>query len=71
MTRAGSVLKVEILNARDATNAILKFTREKRITQIFVGHSKQARAWKQFLSGNLIENLIRSAEGMDVIVYPN
>ena len=60
---------VEILTGLDTADAILRFARQKGITQIFVGHSTrhgvQKRVW-----GNLVDRLIRSAEGIDVVVYP-
>ena len=60
---------VEALSGFDTADAILKFASEKGITQIFVGHSTrgglQTRIW-----GNLVDRLIRSAEGIDVVVYP-
>ncbi len=62
--------EVETLNGLDAADAILDFAREKGITQIFVGHSTREGAWRRLWS-NLIERLIRSAEGIDVVVYPH
>jgi two-component system sensor histidine kinase KdpD len=62
--------QVEILNGLDAADAILKFAREKGITQIFIGHSMRQGAWRRLWS-NLIERIIRSAEGIDVVVYPH
>ncbi|MGH9716123.1 MAG: universal stress protein [Candidatus Acidiferrales bacterium] len=60
---------VEVLTGFDASDAILKFARQKGITQIFVGHSSrhglQRRVW-----GDLVDFLVRSAEGIDVVVYP-
>jgi two-component system sensor histidine kinase KdpD len=61
--------QVEILSGFDTSEAILRFAREKGITQIFVGHSSrhglQRRLW-----GSLVDRLVRSAEGIDVVVYP-
>jgi two-component system sensor histidine kinase KdpD len=62
--------QVEILSGLDAAEAILKFAREKGVTQIFVGHSMRQGAWRRLWS-NLIERIIRSAEGIDVVVYPH
>ncbi len=60
---------VELLSGFDNAETILRFAEGKGITQIFVGHSTrkgmQARLW-----GNLVDRLIRSAEGIDVVVYP-
>jgi two-component system, OmpR family, sensor histidine kinase KdpD len=61
--------QVEVLSGFDNAEAILKFAKQKGITQIFVGHSTRrgvhTRIW-----GNLVDRLIRSAEGIDVVVYP-
>jgi two-component system sensor histidine kinase KdpD len=62
--------QVETLSGLDAADTIVNFARVKGITQIFVGHSTREGAWRR-LWRNLIERLIRSAEGMDVIVYPH
>jgi two-component system, OmpR family, sensor histidine kinase KdpD len=62
--------QVEVLNGLDAAEAILKFAREKGITQIFIGHTLRQGAWRRLWS-NLIERIIRSAEGIDVVVYPH
>jgi two-component system sensor histidine kinase KdpD len=61
--------QVEVLSGFDTSDAILKFARQKGITQIFVGHSSrhglQRRIW-----GSLVDRLVRSAEEIDVVVYP-
>lgn len=61
--------RVEILSGFDNAEAILDFAKQNGITQIFVGHGTrdgfQTRIW-----GNLVDRLIRSAEGIDVVVYP-
>ena len=62
--------QVEVLSGLDATDAILKLARQKGITQIFVGHSMREGGWRR-LWGNSIKRLIRSAEGIDVVVYPH
>ena len=62
--------EVETLSGLDPVEAILKFAHEKGITQIYVGHSKREGAWR-LLWRSFIGRLIRMAEGIDVIVYPN
>jgi two-component system, OmpR family, sensor histidine kinase KdpD len=62
--------QVDVLTGLDATEAILKFARQKGITQIFVGHSMPEGGWRR-LWGNSIKRLISSAEGIDVVVYPH
>ena len=61
---------VETLSGLDPIEALLGFAREKGITQIFIGHSKSEGAWRRLWS-NSIKRLIRSAEGMDVVIYPH
>jgi two-component system, OmpR family, sensor histidine kinase KdpD len=62
---------VEVLHDPDAAEAILKFAAERGITQIFVGHSTARHdGWRRFRS-TLVDRLIRSAEGIDVIVHPH
>jgi two-component system sensor histidine kinase KdpD len=62
--------QVEILSGSDVVDAILEFARQKGITQIFIGRSVRQGAWlRRWI--NLIDRLIRSAEGIDVIVYPH
>jgi two-component system, OmpR family, sensor histidine kinase KdpD len=61
--------QVEVLCGLDAADAILTFARQKGITQIFVGHSTSQGAWRRLWS-SLVDRLIRSAEGIDVVVYP-
>jgi two-component system sensor histidine kinase KdpD len=48
--------------------AIIRFAREQRITQLFIGHSRQS-SWK-FWTQNPVDKLIREAEGMDVRIFP-
>src|ERR1019366_6022224 len=62
--------QVEILSGLDAVDAILKFAHQKGITQIFIGHSMREGGWRRLWS-NLVERLIRSAKGIDVVVYPH
>jgi two-component system sensor histidine kinase KdpD len=61
---------VETLSGLDPVDAILRFAREKGITQIFIGHSTSEGAWRR-LWRNSIDRLIRAAEGIDVAVYPH
>jgi two-component system sensor histidine kinase KdpD len=61
--------QVEVLTGLDAADAILTFARQKGITQIFIGQSASEGAWRRLWS-NLVDRLIRCAEGIDVVVYP-
>ena len=61
---------VEVLNGLNATDAILKFARQKGITQIFIGRNMREGKWPR-LWRNSIDRLILATEGIDVIVYPH
>jgi two-component system, OmpR family, sensor histidine kinase KdpD len=54
---------------KDPIDEIVRFAREQRITQVFIGHTQQS-AWK-FWSQNPVDKLIREAEGMDVRIFPH
>ena len=60
--------EVHILEGADAMAEIIRFAREQRITQIFVGHTKQS-PWKVW-AASPVNRLIEAAEGMDVRVFP-
>ena len=60
----------EVLESDDAIPAIIDFARQKRITQIFVGHSVH-NTWRDRLFGDPVLRLIRAAEGIDVRVFPH
>jgi len=61
--------QLEVLEGSDSVEAIIRFAREKGITQIFIGHSMRSGWWNK-LRGNPVERLIESAEGIDVRVFP-
>jgi two-component system sensor histidine kinase KdpD len=54
---------------KDPIEALIRFAREQRITQVFIGHTQQS-SWK-FWSQTPVDRLIREAEGMDVRIFPN
>jgi two-component system sensor histidine kinase KdpD len=60
----------EILESDDPIAAIVEFARQKRITQIFVGHSDR-NSWRDRVFGDPVLRLIRAAEGIDVRVFPH
>jgi two-component system sensor histidine kinase KdpD len=60
----------EVLESDDPISAIVEFAREKRITQIFIGHSDR-NSWRDRLFGDPVLRLIRAAEGIDVRVFPH
>ena len=62
---------METLTQTDAAEAILTFAMQRGITQIFVGHSSVSQSIWGRIRGGLVARLIRSAEGIDVVVYPH
>ncbi len=61
--------RVEVIEKEEWTSAILKFAHEHRITQIFIHHSRN-KSWPERLFGSGVDRLIKSAEGMDIRVFP-
>jgi two-component system sensor histidine kinase KdpD len=66
--RAGA--SSEVLESDDPISTIVEFARQKRITQIFIEHSSHD-GWLARLLGDPVLRLIRSAEGIDVRVFPS
>ena len=60
---------VEMLEGPDSVESLIRFARERGVTQIFIGHTRRQGWWNQ-LRGNPVERLIDSAEGIDVRVFP-
>ena len=58
------------LTGEDAVEAVLKFARQRGVTQIYVGH-KGRESWWGRAFGSDLDRLIGSAEGMDVRVFPH
>ncbi len=58
------------LDGEDAVETVLRCARQRGITQIYVGH-KGRESWWERAFGNDLDRLIRSAEGMDVRVFPH
>lgn len=61
--------QVEVIEGEEWTAAVLRFAYEHRITQIFIHHSRN-ESWLERLSGSGIDRLIKSAEGIDIRVFP-
>lgn len=61
--------RIELLDAEDHVNAIIRFARAHGITQIFVKRNAHESLWDRFF-GNPIDRLIEVAEGIDVRVFP-
>jgi two-component system, OmpR family, sensor histidine kinase KdpD len=63
--------EVHILRDSDTVAAILEFAQQRGITQIFVGRDSTPPDFWTRIRGNLAARLIRAAEEIDVVVYPN
>jgi len=61
--------RVEVLEKEEWTAAILRFAHEHRITQIFIHHSRN-ESWPERIFGSGVDRLIKSAEGIDIRVFP-
>ncbi len=62
--------EVAVLEGEDFVESIIEYARDHRVTQIFIGHSLRSNWWDRF-AGGPVDRLIRSAEGMDVRVFPH
>lgn len=61
--------EVNVLEGPDPMGEIIKFAREQRVTQIFIGHT-QRKAWRIWVP-NPVDRLIEAAEGIDVRIFPH
>jgi two-component system sensor histidine kinase KdpD len=59
--------QVHILPGHDVAEAIVRFSRERHITQICLGRSLRSR-WQHLLRPSVIHEVIRLADGIDVHV---
>jgi K+-sensing histidine kinase KdpD len=61
--------ELAILDGEDPVERILDFARQRGITQIYVGHRNRESWWERAFGSDL-DRLIRSADSMDVRVFP-
>ena len=61
---------VQVLEGSDPIAAIMRFAREQKVTQIFVGHSAPDR-WKEMWSRSPVDRIIRAATDIDVRIFPH
>ncbi len=59
--------QIEILYGEDVVDTILDFAASHAITQLFIGHSRNAAKWPW---GGRIEKLIRRSRGIDLRIFP-
>jgi two-component system sensor histidine kinase KdpD len=60
--------EIHVIEGQDPIAEIIRFAREHRITQIFIGHTQQRR-WTPW-ARNPVDRLIEEAEGIDVRIFP-
>ena len=58
------------LDGEDPVDTILRFARQRGITQIYIGHRGRESWWERAFGSDL-DRLIRAAEGFDVRVFPH
>ena len=61
--------EVHLLQGSDPMGEIIKFAREQRVTQIYIGHTQRS-SWR-FWAPNPVDRLIEAAEGIDVRIFPH
>lgn len=57
------------LQGKNIVSEILKFSEEKRITQIVLGHSKKNK-WSTFFRGSIINKIIEHSKGVEIRIIP-
>jgi two-component system sensor histidine kinase KdpD len=62
--------QIHVLEGEDPIEAIVDFAHSHGITQIFIGHSKREN-WTSRWFGDPVDQLIRSARGIDIQVFPH
>ena len=62
--------EIAVLDGDDSVETVLRFARQRGITQIYVGHKGRDKWWERAFGSDL-DRLIRDAEGMDVRVFPH
>lgn len=62
--------EIVVLDGEDPVDTILRFARQRGITQIYVGQRGREKWWERAFGSDL-NRLIRAAEGMDVRVFPH
>lgn len=61
--------EIQVLEGDDPVQAILKYAREKKITQIFVGHTRR-KDWLHRFWASPLDRLLRGAGHMDLRIFP-
>lgn len=61
--------EVHVLEGPDPMGEIIRFAREQRVTQIYIGHTQRS-SWR-FWAPTPVDRLIEAAEGIDVRIFPH
>jgi two-component system sensor histidine kinase KdpD len=51
----------------DIATELIRYAREKSITQIVLGHSDRSR-WRELLHGSIINRLVRALRTVDIVI---
>jgi two-component system sensor histidine kinase KdpD len=51
----------------DIATELIRYAREKGVTQIVLGHSDRSR-WREFLQGSIINRLVRALRTVDIVI---
>lgn len=62
--------EIVVLDGDDPVDTVLRFARQRGITQIYVGHKGREKWWERAF-GSDVDRLIRAADGIDVRVFPH
>ena len=57
--------ETEVIEGRNVAESLVRYAREKQVTEIILGRSGQSR-WAELLHGSVINDVVRRAEGIDV-----
>jgi two-component system sensor histidine kinase KdpD len=60
-------IRIERTAGQHVSKALADYARAHQVTQIVIGHSGRTR-WQEFLQGSIVNDLIRLARGIDVLV---
>lgn len=58
---------VVTLPGTDVAAELIRYAREKSVTQIVLGHSSRSR-WQEFLKGNVVNRLARELRNVDIVI---
>lgn len=63
-------IPVVTLQGNDVAAELVRYARQKNITQLIVGHSDRSR-WQELIKGNIISRLTRELRSIDLLIVAN